>query len=366
MTMKTSKLKLVFKPRLDYIDIAKCIGMFTIIWGHIIHTGWSNQIVYAFHIPLFFFMSGMVFDSSKYLTVRDLLKKRFQTLLLPYLIFSLITWLMWVGMRVISNDTTNYWYPLLQTFIAQGSSGFLRHNLPLWFVTCLFSVEILYYFINKLPKIGTVFVCVICSFIGCYMDTWGGCFWRNLIWSFDGTLISVLFYGSGQWLIRACSHEKLQTIVKHNSIVGWSMILLLTIVLYFSSVYNGYVSIGSNRLGNYVSLFYLNSYLGIVAFLMFSIYLSALNLQTRICRMMMNYIKWFGQNSFYVMATHFPIKEILGRTIDKLFDCNVHSDIGYASIVFIITLVIDTIVVWCCCTVKQKWNKRKQMIAISL
>lgn len=167
---ETAKVK-----RLDYIDIAKALGMLTIIWGHIIHEGWSNQIVYAFHIPLFFFMSGMVFKADKYPTVWDLIKKRARTLLLPYLIFSLVTWAMWVGMRVIANDHTNYWYPLLQTFIAQGSSGFLRHNLPLWFVSCLFVVEIIYYYINKFSNTTNVVVCATASLLGCYVEKCGGC-----------------------------------------------------------------------------------------------------------------------------------------------------------------------------------------------
>lgn len=165
--MKSVQINTV--KRLDYIDIAKGLGMLTIIWGHIVHEGWSNQFVYSFHIPLFFFLSGMVFNASKYQTVGELIKKRVKTLLIPYLIFSIITWLLWVGMRVVSHDTTNYWYPLLQTFIAQGSAGFLRHNLPLWFVTCLFVVEIMYYYINKLPKIGAALSLITCSVIGNYM-----------------------------------------------------------------------------------------------------------------------------------------------------------------------------------------------------
>ena len=70
------KSSVLINNRLEYIDFAKALGMFTIIWGHIIHYGWSNQIVYAFHIPLFFFMSGMVFKADKYNTVWEFIKKR--------------------------------------------------------------------------------------------------------------------------------------------------------------------------------------------------------------------------------------------------------------------------------------------------
>lgn len=351
--------------RLDYIDIAKSLGMLTIIWGHIIHYGWSNQIVYAFHIPLFFFLSGMVFKAEKYPTVWDLIKKRAKTLLLPYLIFSLATWALWVGMRIVANDSTDYWYPLVQTFIAQGSGGYLRHNLPLWFVSCLFLVEIFYYWINKLPQIYAIVLCIGFSVFGCCVEAQGLASWNSLPWSFDGALICLLFYASGHWLIERVSHAELQNIINGKKAFAWFVIIALTIVLYFSSVYNGYVTIGSNKVGNNIAFFYLNSYIGIVIMLVFCICLSNRKLNTKLGGVILSYIKWFGQNSFYAMATHFPIKEALGRIVNKVFSCDVHSDIKYAVIVFVLTLIIDSIVVWGCCWIKEKWNIITQKYSFS-
>lgn len=364
ITDKVKMNRTVNIKRLDYIDIAKSLGMLTIIWGHIIHYGWPNQIVYAFHIPLFFFLSGMVFKAEKYPTVWDLIKKRTKTLLLPYLIFSLITWALWVAMRVLANDSTNYWFPLLQTFIAQGSGGYLRHNLPLWFVSCLFAVEILYYWINKLPKLCSVLACIILSVFGCYMSAQGIAEWNSLPWSFDGTLICLLFYASGHWLIEMFPHNELQSIVNSKKVLCVGGIILLMVLLYFSSVYNGYVTIGSNKIGNNIALFYLNSYVGIFIMIVFCICLGNTKFNTN-GGIMLSYLKWFGQNSFYAMATHFPIKEALGRIVNKVFYCDVHYDIKYAALVFILTLIIDSIVVWGCCWIKDKWNKRTQKYSFS-
>lgn len=155
--------------RLDYIDIAKCLGMFMIIWGHILLRGRSNVFVYSFHIPLFFFLSGMVFNAGKYPTIGSLIRRRARTLLLPYLMFSLLTWLIWVGTKLVSHEEVNLFKPLLETFLAQGSVGYMVHNLPLWFVPCLFVVEVLYYFINKLPEWANLLCCLVCAVIGTYM-----------------------------------------------------------------------------------------------------------------------------------------------------------------------------------------------------
>lgn len=149
------------KKRLDYIDIAKALGMLTIMWGHIA-VGKSVTFVYAFHIPLFFILSGMVFTQNKYPDFKSFVKRRIQTLIIPYIIYSFITWAIWAMFSYVTHvKVESYWMPLLQTFIAQGSEGYLVHNVPLWFVSCLFVVELVYYWISKLPDVWNVIVCLL-------------------------------------------------------------------------------------------------------------------------------------------------------------------------------------------------------------
>ena len=140
--------------RLDYNDLAKSLGMLAIIWGHVRLSGWSNAFVYAWHIPLFFFLSGMVFNKNRYADFKAFLAKKIKSLLVPYVIFSVLTWGIWAVFACLSHsDVDSYWKPLAQTFIAQGSGGFLVHNVPLWFVTCLFVMEIVYYFMADWNKV---------------------------------------------------------------------------------------------------------------------------------------------------------------------------------------------------------------------
>lgn len=70
--------------RILYIDLARGLTMLTILWGHVMLTGSVNLVVYAFHIPVFFFLSGMVFRKDKYPTLGSLVKRRVETLLIPY------------------------------------------------------------------------------------------------------------------------------------------------------------------------------------------------------------------------------------------------------------------------------------------
>lgn len=148
--------------RLDYIDFAKAFGMLLIVWGHIRLGDWSNAFVYAFHIPLFFFLSGMVFSKKRYPDFKSFLLKRVNSLIKPYIVFSVLTWIVWAAFSYVTHaNVDSYWMPLAETFIAQGSGGFLLHNVPLWFVTCLFVVEIIYYFLADLKRLWIMVITIV-------------------------------------------------------------------------------------------------------------------------------------------------------------------------------------------------------------
>ena len=65
------------------IDALKAFGIFCIILAHNNYSELGNYL-YSFHIPLFFFVSGLLFDIDKYKSFGYFVKKRFQNLLIPY------------------------------------------------------------------------------------------------------------------------------------------------------------------------------------------------------------------------------------------------------------------------------------------
>lgn len=256
--------------RYGYVDIAKALGMFAVIWGHI-HAGDTTTFVYAFDIPLFFFLSGMMFKNEKYDTVWKLVKNRARTLLLPYVLFSVATWIVWVTYNLVLHNDVNYLAPLLQTIVAQGSGGYLVHNVPLWFVTCLFVVEVIYYFISKLPDIWNVLICIVCAVVGYWMLNNNLDFdFTKLPWNIESALSAILFYGIGNLFIKHFKIEGIPNYVKHNKVKAIVGVVVLTAVLAVGGLYNGHVTIGSNRLGKNVFLFYIIGIVGTFSTLLFS------------------------------------------------------------------------------------------------
>ena len=342
--------------RLAYVDMAKGIGMLAIIWGHIMLSGWSNNLVYSFHIPLFFFLSGMMFNGSKYADFGSLVKRRAKTLLLPYLMFSFVTWLLWAILSVVSHSGANLFRPLLQTFIAQGSGGFMVHNVPLWFVTCLFVVEVIYYFVQKLPDWANVLICIVCALIGDYMIRGGHLsFFRLLPWNIEGAMSALLFYALVNLLIKNCSHQKVVDTVNNNWITCILIIIILTICLFFSANWNGHITLGSNSLGKNTMVFYINAFIGILTTISLSILLSKVT-DKAIIKIPLRYIQWFGENSFFVMASHVPVKSMLILMISKIAHLTpiaFSKSIKLSLLAFLLTLIVDSVVVFLIAKLKK-------------
>ena len=91
--------------RVAYLDMLKCLGMFIVVQGHI-HPcyGWFSLPLHSFVIPLYFLLSGVTFKRSKFPNFGTFAKHRAKTLLLPYAMFSVITWIIWATFRYLTHS----------------------------------------------------------------------------------------------------------------------------------------------------------------------------------------------------------------------------------------------------------------------
>jgi fucose 4-O-acetylase-like acetyltransferase len=126
------------EKRIAYIDIAKGLGILVIVLAHNDLAGYHptlHKFIYAFHIPLFFFLSGMFFRPER--AFGETLRKRFNTLLKPYL-FAIF--LIYLGEAAFSNMT----FPNIAERIAKSmyATGHYIDWVQLWFIPHLFVVSL--------------------------------------------------------------------------------------------------------------------------------------------------------------------------------------------------------------------------------
>ena len=126
------------EKRIGYIDIAKGLGILIIVLGHNDLAGYHptlHKFIYAFHIPLFFFLSGMFFRPER--AFGETARRRFSTLMKPYL-FTLF--LIYLGEAAFSNMT----FPVIAGRIAKAmyATGKYIDWVQLWFIPHLFIVSL--------------------------------------------------------------------------------------------------------------------------------------------------------------------------------------------------------------------------------
>jgi fucose 4-O-acetylase-like acetyltransferase len=132
--------------RLGWLDIARGIGILLVVLGHnALVSRFSLRLIYSFHMPLFFFLSGFFFNAS--LPFRDLLRKRFHGLLKPYFFTVFLIYFFYLSFGKLALETTVI--RLLKSFYGTGEYA---PWLPLWFLPHLFAVNLLAFFIVRLKN----------------------------------------------------------------------------------------------------------------------------------------------------------------------------------------------------------------------
>ena len=132
--------------RIEYIDIAKGIGILLVALAHAdisLFSPYLHRLIYAFHMPLFFFLSGYFFHPL--ISFWALFKKRFNTILKPYLITIALIYL-------ASLSFTNMRFATVFERIVKSlyGTGYYIDWVQLWFLPCLFITSLFAFIFYRL------------------------------------------------------------------------------------------------------------------------------------------------------------------------------------------------------------------------
>lgn len=130
----------------DWILIAKGVGIILVVIGHF-HpetspTYWSEirNIIYSFHMPLFFILSGYLYSNGKY-SYKDLIKTKVKRLLYPFASIAGIFFLI----KYMAGRIVNLENPVDMNSIYALLLDPVNSYMPLlWFVHALFLIFAIY------------------------------------------------------------------------------------------------------------------------------------------------------------------------------------------------------------------------------
>jgi polysaccharide biosynthesis protein PslL len=124
--------------RIEYLDIAKGIGILLVVLGHNdfeVISLFVQRTIYSFHMPLFFFLSGYFLNTA--VPFFDFVKKRFNTLLKPFLFTIFLIYFTSVSFEKMGFNTA-----ITRTVKSLYGSGHYLDWVQLWFLPHLFAVSI--------------------------------------------------------------------------------------------------------------------------------------------------------------------------------------------------------------------------------
>ncbi len=246
------------KTRISWIDQARGLSIFLVVYGH--NYPVLEPYIYSFHVPLFFFISGMFHPT---LTTKETFIKRTKTILLPYFIWASLLYLFWffVG-KNYGNSSTLQLSPLdnfIGIFYSQGGQKYMDWGIPLWFLPCIFLVFLLFSFISKLKNKNIVYLSSL--FIVLVGFLWAKFVGIHLPWSIDVAMVALGFYTLGYFLFK-----KIKQLTKLQTLAGFVIFLIINIATFYSNPVkiDMYRSIYGNEL-----LFFISGFSGALAMVLF-------------------------------------------------------------------------------------------------
>lgn len=212
--------------RITWVDVAKGWAILCVILGHTTEfyngTNFFKTVIYTFHMPIFFFLSGFTFNGQKYKPHEFVLRK-IKTVVIPYFCLGAVM----IGYEYVYNTYLLLWkkkYDVAGQFMALLTQNRLW---TLWFLTTLFVTEILFYFIvklwrNKLVGIGAT--CVVLSALGMVYYSKGG---ATLPWNVDAVLPAITFFFAGYLLKNL---KKVQEVIFDHKLISFVICVAVDIV----------------------------------------------------------------------------------------------------------------------------------------
>lgn len=286
--------------RIEFIDLAKGICISLVVLLHVFGelSGGFIQLMNLFRMPLYFVLSGLFFKT--YDGLFPFIKKKTNKLLIPF--FSTFIFIVLPTTFVLNEfegKTTT-----LSNLLWGGPGKFnLGIDGAIWFLLCLFAVNIYFYMIFLLTKrnvVGITILSVICGMSGYVMNYYG---FHLPMWT-DSALTAMPFFLFG-YLSRCYTEVLYGSFSKKDVIYAIvSLVVLLSVYMYDEWRGQSIIIYGENTFNvSFLSL-YIGGVFGTYFVLMIAKYLVHLPI-----------ISYIGRYSIVVLLTHllflFVIRNIL-------------------------------------------------------
>ena len=318
------------KERLHWLDYSKTIGMYLVVLGHVLKDNAQlfKVVIYSFHMPLFFFLSGFLhklkIGRGKYFL--SILKQ----LVIPFLIFNGLTFITKIkdipidGVFVVTCD-----------FLKELGESIYLGELPIgpsWFILSLIWMKIIMFFLlrirsdfRSLSIVGITWVIVLAVFYTSNFPKIPNYF------HLGSSLLSFPFYIAG-YLLKLKYKDSVAWLKKRY----WMISLIFALYLVGLS-FNGFTSLEGCVVGNHVLFMYLSGICGTLLVV----------ISTHLLKNQNKWVYILSCGTIVILCTH---GFLLNTTINKypLFELYSVEWYSYAIIGCLVIMLIEIPVILFC------------------
>lgn len=278
--------------------MAKGMGMIFVIAGHTFALK-HISFLYSFHMPLFFLLSGFVYNSKKYPKLIHLVQSKASQILKPWAVCYLISLLVSFAIP-LWRDALSWRQMFIELYTTNSNN---INNSSIWYLICLYMTFILMYFVHKCLGFIDSKKAIVILILGGGISLWMKKY-LLIISSFvhlidnrlplktDSAIIAVIFMYIGFRY-----KDYIFNLVRGTSVMK---LTLLTIVFAAGCYVNGWSNINSLDFGNYKLLYYPVAFLGIYCVLGYCYMLS--KQKGEIFQIIKKAFAFYGINSLVVFG----------------------------------------------------------------
>lgn len=264
------------------LDITKAIGIILMVMGHLhFSEDVFDKYIYAFHMPLFFIVSGILFNQDK--TLKNTIISRAKALLIPYVVFGGVYSAISIVKSMLAGEADAVASTLKVFFLYPVDK--VPYESALWFLPAMFITSVAYAGLRKVLDLK--WATVVTAAIGVFGFIYPHLIDVRLPWGIDVALVALLFFHTGCLMKHFNLVERIKALRRKSTL----LLLVLTVAVFALNIFmvfmNDKVNLRKVEYGNPL-LAYLNAVAGTVICILIAILIDSFahgtGFKTLLCR----------------------------------------------------------------------------------
>lgn len=320
----------IHSHRIYWLDYAKVLGIFLVIYGHGGLCGDQlTPYIFSFHMPMFFIVSGMLYKPAP---LRDTIIKNWKCLMLPYFLLNFLCYLPQLTFSALKgslsiNSVASNWGAVLLG-LGYESNGLVPISTPCWFIYALFLAKLILAMFHRANQTVAMMALSMCAILAtillqtCNID---------LLIPFDSTLLAIPFISVGYIL-----KDKIIVYVQKIDVVSIALFFLITALCVYMVKANGRVDMNTCLVGKSLLMFYATGILASAAFLKLCYAIYALFANSKV---VMGGVILLSQSTLLYIAFNLTAISYTKILFERLL--HVSTDGGYMGLIAVILVFLE-------------------------